>query len=141
MAEDGLEKCILVDLPKISDDRGVLSFAQENGSIPFSFKRIFYLYNMKNGTQRGGHAHISLQQFLICINGVFNIHLSDGISEKKIVLNEPHQGLYVPAGIWVDLKSIKNTSICVVLASDLYRESDYIRNYDAFLSYKKRISG
>lgn len=137
---NGIDCCCLFDLPKISDHRGCLGFLEEGEKFPFTIKRVFYLYNIPFGSRRGGHAHKNLHQFLICLNGSYCIELFDGTHTKKIRLAEPHVGLYVPPGIWVDLESVGKDSICIVLASDIYLELDYIRNMDTYIQYLQSIS-
>ena len=128
-----LENCKLIELPKISDPRGNLSVIEGGIHIPFDIKRVFYLYDVPTGADRGAHAHKQLHQFLICLSGSFDVSLDDG-SEKKIIhLNRPWQGLHIPPMIWAAEINFDPGSVCLVMASHAYDESDYYRNYDEYL--------
>jgi dTDP-4-dehydrorhamnose 3,5-epimerase-like enzyme len=129
----GINDCKLIELPKISDARGNLSFAEENKHIPFDIKRIFYIYDVPLDVSRGGHAHKTLHQFLICFSGSFDVSLNDGVEEKNIHLNKPWHGLYIPPMVWAIEKNFEAGTVCLVLASDFYDEEDYFRNYTDFL--------
>ncbi len=128
-----LEKCKLVQLPKISDPRGNLTFVESNKHIPFEIKRVFFLYDVPTGADRGAHAHRQLQQFLICLSGSFDVYLDDGFEKQVVHLNRPWQGLHIPPMIWAAEINFDPGSVCLVLASELYNEADYIREYDGFL--------
>lgn len=128
----GLDKCRIVNFPKITDVRGNLSFIEENKQIPFEIKRIYYLYDVPSGATRGGHAHKQLEQIIIALSGSFDVILDDGINQKTFFLNRPHYGLYIPPGIWRELENFSSNSVALSLVSNLYDESDYIRNYDTF---------
>jgi dTDP-4-dehydrorhamnose 3,5-epimerase-like enzyme len=128
-----LDQCRLVELPKVSDPRGNLTFIEENRHIPFEIKRVFYIYDIPTGQYRGAHAHRTTQQFLVCISGGFDVNLDDGSKKKIIHLDRPWKGLYIPTMIWASVSNFVHGSICMVLASDLYRETDYYRDYDVFL--------
>jgi dTDP-4-dehydrorhamnose 3,5-epimerase-like enzyme len=128
-----LDQCRLVELPKVSDPRGNLTFIEENRHIPFEIKRVFYIYDIPTGQYRGAHAHRTTQQFLVCISGGFDVNLDDGSKKKIIHLDRPWKGLYIPTMIWASESNFVHGSIYVVLASDLYRETDYYRDYDVFL--------
>lgn len=127
-----LEDCQLINLNKITDARGNLSFIEGNVHVPFDIKRVYYLYDVPGGAERGGHAHIELQEFIIAISGSFDIILDDGFDKKMINLNRSYYGLYVPNLIWRELNNFSSGSVCLVLASALYEESDYIRDYKQF---------
>jgi len=124
--------CKLVDLPKISDPRGNLTFIEGGNHIPFDIKRVYYLYDIPSGSERGGHAHKALHQLIIVISGSFDIHLSDGKNTKIFHLDSPSIGLYVCPMIWRKLDNFSANSTCMVLASNYYDEDDYYRDYDEF---------
>jgi dTDP-4-dehydrorhamnose 3,5-epimerase-like enzyme len=131
-----LSKCKLIDLPKVTDERGNLTFIEENRHIPFDIKRVYYLYDVPGGESRAGHAHRSLQQFMIAVSGSFDVILDDGFKRKKFQLNRSYYGLYIPPMLWRELDNFSSGSVCLVLASELYDEKDYIRDYETF----KRIA-
>lgn len=119
-------------LPKIQDPRGNLSVI-ENGIIPFEIKRVYYLYDVPSGAYRGGHAHEKLQQFLIPLSGSFDVILKDGVQPERIVtLNKPDKGLLIVPGIWRELSNFSSGAVCLVLASTMFEEADYIRDYATF---------
>ena len=127
-----LSKCRIMDLPKVADARGNLTFIEENRHIPFAIKRVYYLYDVPGGESRGGHAHKTLQQFIIAASGSFDVILDDGSKKKRFHLNRSYYGLYVPNMIWRELDNFSSGSVCLVLASDLYKAEDYIRDYEVF---------
>lgn len=129
-----VEQCVLVDLPKITDPRGNLTFVEGGRHVPFDVRRVFYLYDVPTGSDRGAHAHRALHQFLICLSGSFDVALDDGRQRRSVHLNRPWLGLHVPPMIWASEVNFDPGSVCLVLASDLYDEADYIRDYDAFLA-------
>jgi hypothetical protein len=129
-----IDECRYIDLPRIEDPRGSLSFVEGDRHIPFPIARVFYLYDVPTASYRGAHAHRSLQQFLLCIGGGFEVALDDGRQRRQAVLNRPWHGLYVPPMIWTSLNNFHPGSICLVLASAVYDASDYYRNYDEFLA-------
>ena len=128
-----LEQCRLIELPKISDPRGNLTFVENERHIPFETRRIYYLYDVPGGEARAGHGHKALQQLIIAVSGSFTIVLDDGFEKKEFVLNRPFSGLYIPPMIWRDIYNFSSGSVCLVLASELYDEADYYRDYDDFL--------
>ena len=132
-----LKDCHLIKLPKVTDVRGNLSFIEENRHVPFSIKRIYYLYDVPGGASRGGHAHKKLHQLIISIAGSFDITLDDGQKKKVYSLNRADCGLYVTNGIWRVLDNFSSGAVCMVLASELYDENDYLRDYESFLKYIK----
>ena len=138
MSRSTIHECELVTLPKISDLRGNLTFIEGNEHIPFDIKRIFYLYDVPTGESRGAHAHHTLHQFLICLSGSFDVAVDDGISKATIHLNRPWSGLHMPPMIWAAEVDFDPGTVCLVLASDLYAEDDYIRDYDDYLKLKNR---
>jgi hypothetical protein len=129
--------CQVIELPKIKNRSGNLTSIQNSIEIPFDIKRIFYLYDIPGGEDRGAHAHIECHQFLIAGSGSFDILLDDGKSKKLITLNQPYIGLHIPPGIWASEVNFSSGSICLVLASHKYDEKDYIRYYKEFLNYMK----
>ena len=129
--------CSVIKLPKIENRSGNLTSIQNSIEIPFDIKRIFYLYDIPGGKDRGAHAHLECHQFLIAGSGSFDVLLDDGKSKKLVTLNQPCQGLHIPPGIWASEINFSSGSICLVLASHKYDEKDYIREYGEFLKYKK----
>jgi hypothetical protein len=128
-----IEQCCLLTFPKITDARGNLTFVEGNRHAPFDIKRVYYLYDVPGGENRGGHAHKALQQIIIALSGGFDVLLDDGKIQKTVTLNRAYQGLYLPVMIWRELVNFSSGSVCLVLASELYEESDYFRNYEEFL--------
>jgi len=123
----------IISLPKIHDPRGNLTFIEGNRHVPFDIKRVFYLYDVPTGADRGAHAHKRLHQFLICLAGSFKVSLDDGASRTQVHLNRPWKGLHVPPMIWAAEVEFDPGTVCVVLASSPYDESDYYRDYQEFL--------
>lgn len=131
-----LDFCKIIELPKISDARGNLTFIESDKHIPFDIRRVYYLYDVPAGSERGGHAHKELEQLLIPLSGSFDVILDDGERQKKIHLNRPYQGLYICPYIWRQLNNFSSGSVCAVLASKPYDENDYLRHYQDFLLAK-----
>jgi dTDP-4-dehydrorhamnose 3,5-epimerase-like enzyme len=132
-----LEDCKIVNLPKIHNEAGNITALEKNKNIPFEIKRIYYLYDVPMGAERGGHGHYDLQQYIIAASGAFTFVLDDGVNKKEFFLNDPSKALHIQPGIWREIKNFSSGSICLVLASDIYSEDDYLRNYDEFLKFKK----
>ena len=128
-----LNQCKIIELPKITDPRGNLTFIEGNNQIPFEIKRVYYLYDVPGGGERGGHAHKQLSQLIIAMSGSFDVILDDGENKKRIHLNRSYQGLYVCPMIWRELDNFSSGSVCLVLASNLYSEDDYFRNKHDFM--------
>jgi dTDP-4-dehydrorhamnose 3,5-epimerase-like enzyme len=128
-----LEDCKIIDLPKISDPRGNLTFIEGGQHIPFDIKRVYYLYDVPGGAERGGHAHKALNQLIIAMSGSFDVILDEGGEKKRFHLNRSYQGLYVCPMIWRELDNFSSGSVCMVLASNIYEESDYYRDYNEYL--------
>ncbi|ATB64083.1 FdtA/QdtA family cupin domain-containing protein [Pseudomonas mosselii] len=128
-----LDDCKLIELPKINDRRGNLTFVQSEREIPFDIKRVYYLYDVPGGASRGGHGHRALSQLMISMSGSFDVTVDDGVSKKVFHLNRSYQGLYIPPMTWRDLDNFSSGAVCMVLASDYYAESDYFRHYKDFL--------
>ena len=129
----GLNDCKIINLPKLTDPRGNLTFIEGNRHIPFDIRRIYYLYDVPGGSERGGHAHKALSQLIIAISGTFDVILSDGCDKKRFHLNRSFQGLYVCPMLWRELDNFSSGSVCLVLASNVYDETDYYRSYDEYL--------
>lgn len=134
--ENNKSKINLISLPKIEDRRGNLSVIEKD-IIPFEMKRVYYLYDVPSGSERGGHAHKDLQEFLVALSGSFDVILHDGISESTVTLNKPNIGLLIPTGVWRELKNFSSGAVCLVVASDVYIEDDYIRDFEEFMCSKK----
>jgi hypothetical protein len=122
----------LITLPKIEDRRGNLSVI-ENDTIPFEIKRVYYVYDIPSGVERGGHSHKNLKEFLVALSGSFDVVLNDGNQIVNVTLNKPNVGLLINPGIWRELKNFSSGAVCLVVASDVYIEEDYIRDLDEFL--------
>jgi len=136
MVQNSVHDLQFISLPKIEDHRGNLSVIEKN-IIPFSIKRVYYLYDVPSGAERGGHAHKNTQEFLIALSGSFDVIVQDRKEEKTITLNKPNQGLLIETGIWRELKNFSSGAVCLVIASDVFDEDDYIRDFNTFLSFKK----
>lgn len=124
----------LIDLPKISDPRGNLTFVEGSQHVPFEIKRVFYLYDVPGGESRAGHAHRRLEEFIIAASGSFDVVVDDGRTRRTFSLDRSFFGLYVPPMIWRELVNFSSGSVCVVLASTHFDESDYLRSYDEFVA-------
>jgi hypothetical protein len=128
-----IENCNVIQLNKISDPRGNLTFVESNRHVPFEIKRVYYLYDVPGGAERGGHGHKALHQLIVAISGSFDIHLDDGVSKKTIHMNRSYEGLYVCPMIWREIDNFSSGAVCLVLASDFYDEADYYRDYGNFV--------
>ena len=133
-----LNKCQIFDLPRINDPRGNLTFIEANRHIPFDIRRVYYLYDVPGGSERGGHAHKALHQLIIAMSGSFDIHLDDGYAKKTIHMNRSYNGLYVCPMIWREIDNFSSGAVCMVLASDYYDELDYYRDYGSFINDTKK---
>jgi len=129
-----INNCKIIELPKIPDPRGNLSFIEGGRHIPFDIKRVFYLYDVPGGSDRGSHAHKHLHQFVVAMSGSFDVVLNDGKEKKRFHLNRSYYGLYVCPMMWQDLDNFSSGAVCMVLASDRYDEADYIRDYNQFIA-------
>jgi hypothetical protein len=129
--------CKIVDLSKVHDDAGNITVVENNISIPFDINRIYYLYDVPMGADRGGHGHYELQQYIVATSGSFTFVLDDGVDKREFFLNDPSKALYIKPGIWRDIKGFSSGSICLVIASHEYSELDYIRNYEDYLDFRK----
>lgn len=139
MAENDLHKtssidqCKLIELGKNHHANGNLTVVENGKLIPFDIKRVFYIYDVPGGEERGGHSHKRLQQVIVAISGAFDVLLDDGVNQRSVTLNRPYQGLLVAPGVWSKQHNFSSGSVCLVLASDHYCEEDYVRDYDQFL--------
>lgn len=135
MKKTSVFDCSVVELPRINNRAGNITPVTNNESIPFEAKRIFYIYDIPGGEDRGAHAHKACHQFLIAASGSFEIEMNDGITKRTVTLNRPYYGLHIPPGIWAAEKGFSSGAICLVLASHKYDEDDYIRQYASFLKF------
>ncbi|MEI6949508.1 FdtA/QdtA family cupin domain-containing protein [Paraflavisolibacter sp. H34] len=129
----------MLDLPKILDDRGNLSFFQSNGQIPFEIKRTYWIYDVPGGEQRGGHAYHHIQEVIIALSGSFDVVLHDGKEEKKFTLNRSYHGLYVPRMIWRHMENFSTNSLALIVADTYYDASQYIRDFDTYKSMRREL--
>lgn len=127
-----IKDCRIIELPKISDPRGNLTFIEGTRTLPFEIKRVFYLYDVPGGEERAAHANKVLQEFFVAASGSFDIIVDDGSAKHRFFLNRSYYGLYVPGMIWRKLENFSSGSVCLVLASEFYDPNDYHRNYDEF---------
>ena len=132
--------CSVIELPRIENRAGNITPVQSGLNVPFCIKRVFYTYDIPGGEARGAHAHKECHQFLIAASGAFEVLLDDGINKRTVLLNRPFRGLHIPPGIWASEQGFSSGAICLVLASEKYDESDYIRDYDEFIKYKKNAN-
>lgn len=127
----------IIDLPKIIDPRGNLTVAEQLKNVPFEIKRVYWVYDVPGGECRGGHSHKECKEFIIAVSGSFTVTLDDGKNKHTYLLNHPYQGLFVDTDTWRTLDDFSSGAVCLVLASELYEEEDYIRDYEDFLEYIK----
>lgn len=130
--------CGICQLPKVHNVAGNITSIENNIVVPFETKRVYYLYDIPGGEARGGHAHLELQQFLVAVSGAFDVMLDDGINKKVFHLDRPFIGLHIVPGIWRELLNFSSGAVCLVLASHLYNENDYIRKYNDFTDFRKQ---
>jgi len=134
-----IEQCRIISLPKIQDPRGNLTFIESQKHIQFDIKRVYYLYDVPGGAERGGHGHRKLQQLIVALSGSYDVYLDDGFRRKVFHLNRPNEGLYVSPMIWRRIDNFSSGAVCMVLASDFFDEADYFRDYDVFLEAVRRV--
>jgi hypothetical protein len=132
-----IQDCKLVELDKVHNQSGNITVVENGSDFPFDIKRIYYLYDVPSGESRGGHAHYELEQYIVAASGSFNVILDDGTNKKTVFLNRPNIALHVVPGLWRELDNFSSGSICMVLASIEYSETDYIRDYKDFVNFKK----
>ncbi|OJI04677.1 FdtA/QdtA family cupin domain-containing protein [Polynucleobacter sp. MWH-Adler-W8] len=130
-----LKDCRLIDLPKITDQRGNLSVIEGGRHIPFDIKRVYYLYDVPGGSSRAGHGHRELQQLIIAMSGSFDVIVDDGLERKKYHLNRSYYGLYIPKRMWREVENFSSGGVCLVLASTVYDSADYYHEYDEFAKF------
>jgi len=136
-ADTRISDCTLIKLPKIHNPAGNITAINEMSDIPFKVKRVYYLYDVPGGEERGGHAHKNLFQLVVAASGSFDIILFDGYKKRKVHLNRPYTGLIIVPGIWREVTNFSSGSICLVLASEFYKSKDYIRSYNNYLNFKE----
>jgi hypothetical protein len=135
-----VQSCKIIDLPRINDPRGNLTFIEGGRHVPFDLRRVYYLYDVPGGADRGGHAHKRLQQLLVAMSGSFDVTLDDGRERKHYHLNRSYFGLYIAPMVWRNLDNFSSGAVCLALASDPYDEADYFREYEAFLREVRRCA-
>jgi hypothetical protein len=132
-------QCSIMELPKVHNRAGNITAIENQLHAPFDIKRVYYLYDVPGGEDRGGHGHRTLQQFIVAVSGAFDVKLDDGVNKKIVHLDRPYIGLHVMPGIWRELLNFSSGAICLVLASETYSDEDYIRDKDEFLRFKSEI--
>ena len=137
MKEASIYDCSIIELPRLKNRAGNITVVNNNDNIPFEVKRIFYIYDIPGGEDRGAHAHKDCHQFLIAVSGSFEVEMDDGTNKRTVTLNRPYYGLHIPPGIWAAEKGFSSGAVCLVLTSHKYDEKDYIRDYSNFLEYKR----
>ncbi len=137
MRQTSVYDCSIIEIDKHHHKKGNISVVENNKTIPFEVKRVYYLYDIPGGESRGGHAHKELKQLIVAASGSFNVTLDDGSVKRTFTLNRPYQGLLVVPGIWRTLDDFSSGAVCLVMASLPYDEEDYIRDYKNFVKHKK----
>jgi dTDP-4-dehydrorhamnose 3,5-epimerase-like enzyme len=135
-----LDKCQIIELPRINDPRGNLTFVESNRHIPFDIRRVYYLYDVPGGAARGGHAHKALHQLVIAMSGSFDIQLDDGYAKKTVHMNRSYYGLHICPMVWREIDNFSSGAVCMVLASDNYDEMDYYREYNDFVDDARKTA-
>src|SRR5690606_10442934 len=136
-AMNSVENCKFIELPKMQDPRGNLSFIEEEQHFPFKIERMYWIYDVPGGQIRGGHAFREQHEMIVALSGSFDVIVDDGAKKKVFSLNRSYYGLYIPAGIWRQMNNFSTNSLALVLSSTVYSEEDYIRNYDEYLTLSK----
>jgi dTDP-4-dehydrorhamnose 3,5-epimerase-like enzyme len=129
----GIQDCKLVQLPVKEDPQGDLAFAEGERHIPFSIARVFYVYDLPREAQRGGHAHVSLEEVIFCVSGSFELVVDDGVEQRPFLLDDPRVGLYLPPMVWQDMSHFSPGTVYLVLSSEVFDEGDYIRDHEEFV--------
>ena len=129
--------CSVIDMSKVHAKTGNITVLENGVNVPFNVKRVYYLYDVPSGEERGGHAHYELEQYIVAASGSFDVILDDGVNRKRISLNRPNLALHIVPGLWRSLDNFSSGSICMVLASHVYDEADYIRDYKEYLKFKE----
>lgn len=132
-----LNDCRIIEMPRFTDERGSLSVVESHVHVPFDVRRVYYLYDIPAGQVRAAHGHRRLQQLMIAVSGSFEIELDDGFDRRRVRLDRPDRGLYIAPSMWRELDGFSGGAVCVVLASELYDESDYLRSYDDFVAFAR----
>ena len=132
--------CSVIDMSKVHATTGNITVLENGVNVPFDVKRVYYLYDVPSGEERGGHAHYELEQYIVAASGSFDVILDDGVNRRRISLNRPNLALHIVPGLWRSLDNFSSGSICMVLASHVYNEADYLRNYVKYLKIKKNGS-
>ena len=127
-----IDQAIILKFPKINDPRGNLTFIEEGTHVPFDIKRVYYVYDVPGGSERGGHAHKETFEVLVALSGSFEVVINDGENYRSFYLNSPHSGLFIPPMLWRELKNFSSGSVCLVLASEFFNEEDYYRDFEIF---------
>jgi hypothetical protein len=131
-------QCDIIELSKMNNGVGNMSFVENSKNIPFDIKRVYYIYDVPGGSDRGGHAHINLEQFVIAVSGAFEVLLDDGTNKKIVRLDRPFMALHIQKGIWRETRNFTSGSVCMVIASEDYLDDDYIYNYNEFIAYTQK---
>lgn len=132
-----IDDCKVLHLPQEEDPRGSLTYIYENKHVPFDIRRVFYIYDVPAGKDRGAHAHKECWQFIVAASGALEVQVNDGVNERVVALNRPYEGLLVPPGIWAHERNFTSGALCLVLASHDYSEADYIRSYDEYIKFRQ----
>ena len=138
MKANNVYDCTIVDLPQVHSEAGNITAIENNKNIPFEVKRIYYLYDIPGGEDRGAHGHKELKQFIIAASGSFDVTIDDGQNKRTFSLNHPNRALHLVPGMWRELSNFSSGAICLVLASEKYDEKDYVREYSDFLDFKNK---